>query len=72
MVSVESSRASPPHRSREDGLAHPADTSRTNLASAVRSNDLIAGVAATRSHDSCNAVDEWAPMICLHVYTLVG
>jgi hypothetical protein len=29
---VESSRASPPHRLREDGLTHPADTSRSNLA----------------------------------------
>jgi hypothetical protein len=33
---VESSRASPPHRLREDGLIHPADTSRTNLAAALR------------------------------------
>jgi hypothetical protein len=30
-----SSRASPPHRPREDGLIHPADTSRTNLASVL-------------------------------------
>ena len=29
------SRASPPHRRREDGLARPADTSRTNLAAAL-------------------------------------
>jgi hypothetical protein len=29
---VESSRASPPHRPREDGLARPADASRSNLA----------------------------------------
>jgi hypothetical protein len=29
------SRASPPHRPREEGLAHPADTSRTNLAAAL-------------------------------------
>jgi hypothetical protein len=29
---VESSIASPPHRPREDGLAHPADTSISNLA----------------------------------------
>jgi hypothetical protein len=29
---VETSRASPPHMSREDGLIHPADTSRSNLA----------------------------------------
>ena len=27
-------RASPPHRPREDGLAHPVDTSRSNLAAA--------------------------------------
>jgi hypothetical protein len=32
---LESSRASPPHRPREDGLAHPADSSRTNLAAAL-------------------------------------
>jgi hypothetical protein len=32
---VESSRASPPHRSREDRLTHPADTSRSNLAAAL-------------------------------------
>jgi hypothetical protein len=32
---VPSSRASPPHRPREDGLAHPADTPRTDLASAL-------------------------------------
>jgi hypothetical protein len=32
---VESSRASPPHRPREDELGHPADTSRTNLAAAL-------------------------------------
>jgi hypothetical protein len=32
------SRALPPHRPREDGLAHPADTSRTNLASASASD----------------------------------
>jgi hypothetical protein len=32
---TESSRASPPHRPREGGLAHPADTSRTNLAEAL-------------------------------------
>jgi hypothetical protein len=31
---VESSRASPPRRPREDGLTHPADTSRSNLAAA--------------------------------------
>jgi hypothetical protein len=31
---VESSRASPPHRPREDALAHPVDTSRSNLAAA--------------------------------------
>jgi hypothetical protein len=31
---VESSRAWSPHRPREDGLAHPADTSRTDLAAA--------------------------------------
>jgi hypothetical protein len=29
------SRASPPHISREDGLVHPADTSRSNLAAAL-------------------------------------
>ena len=34
VVVPESSRASPPHRPREAVLAHPADTSRTNLASA--------------------------------------
>jgi hypothetical protein len=33
--SWESSRAWPPHRPREDGLAHPADTSRSNLAAAL-------------------------------------
>jgi hypothetical protein len=32
---VESSRASPPHRLRWDGLAHRADASRTNLAPAL-------------------------------------
>jgi hypothetical protein len=32
---MESSRASPPHRPREEGLAHPADTSRPNLAAAL-------------------------------------
>jgi hypothetical protein len=32
---VESSRASPPHRPRDDGLAHPADSSRSNLASTL-------------------------------------
>ena len=32
---VEGSRASPPHRRREDGLTHPADTSRFNLADAL-------------------------------------
>jgi hypothetical protein len=32
---VESSRASPPLRPREDGLNHPADTLRTNLADAL-------------------------------------
>jgi hypothetical protein len=31
----ESSRASPPHRPLEDGLTHPTDTSRSNLASAL-------------------------------------
>jgi hypothetical protein len=31
---VENSIASPPHMPREDGLAHPADTSRSNLAAA--------------------------------------
>ena len=31
----ESSRAAPPHRPREDRLAHPADTSRPNLAHAL-------------------------------------
>ena len=31
---LERSRASPPHRPREDRLAHPADTSRSNLAAA--------------------------------------
>ena len=35
--SVESSRATPPHRSREDWLAYPADTSRSNLAAAAGS-----------------------------------
>jgi hypothetical protein len=34
-VSVESSRASPPRMPREDGLTHPAATSRSNLASAL-------------------------------------
>jgi hypothetical protein len=32
---VESSRASPLHRPRKDGFAHPADTSRPNLAEAL-------------------------------------
>jgi hypothetical protein len=32
---VEGSRASPTHRPREDGLTHPADTSRSNLADAL-------------------------------------
>jgi hypothetical protein len=32
---VESCRASPPHRPREDALAHPADTSRSNRAAAL-------------------------------------
>ena len=32
---VESSRASPAHMPREDGFAHPADTSRSNLAAAL-------------------------------------
>jgi hypothetical protein len=32
---LESSRAWPPHRPREDGLAHPAAASRPNLASAL-------------------------------------
>ena len=32
LARVESSRVSPPHRPREDGLAQPADTSRSNLA----------------------------------------
>jgi hypothetical protein len=32
---VEGGRASPPHRPREGGLAHPADTSRSNLADAL-------------------------------------
>jgi hypothetical protein len=32
---VESNRASLPHRPREDGLTHPADTSRSNLAAAL-------------------------------------
>jgi hypothetical protein len=32
---VESSRASPPHSPREDGLDHPADTSISNLAAAL-------------------------------------
>ena len=35
LAPVESSRASPPHRLREDALAHPADTSISNLASAL-------------------------------------
>jgi hypothetical protein len=34
-ASVSSSRASPPHRPREDGLDHPADTSITHLAAAL-------------------------------------
>ena len=33
----ERSRASPPHRPREDGLAHPADASRSNLADCLGS-----------------------------------
>jgi hypothetical protein len=32
---VESSSASPPHRPREEGLTHPADPSRSNLAAAL-------------------------------------
>jgi hypothetical protein len=32
---VEDSRASPPHRPREDRLTHPADTSRSNIAEAL-------------------------------------
>jgi hypothetical protein len=32
---MESSRAPPPHRPREDGLADPAGTSRSNLAAAL-------------------------------------
>jgi hypothetical protein len=32
---VESSRAWPPHRPREEGFTHPADTSRSNLAAAL-------------------------------------
>ena len=32
---MEKSRVSPPHRPREDGLAHPVDTSRSNLAAAL-------------------------------------
>jgi hypothetical protein len=32
---VERSRASPPHRPREDELTHPTDTSRPNLAAAL-------------------------------------
>ena len=34
-VAPESSRVSPPHRPREDGLTRPADTSRSNIASAL-------------------------------------
>jgi hypothetical protein len=47
---VESSRASPPHRLREDGLAHPTDTSRPNLASVL---GVLSRVAAFQT---------WAPV----------
>jgi hypothetical protein len=43
---VESSRASPPHRPRENRLAHSADTSRSNLADAL-SLLSTAGVAGS-------------------------
>jgi hypothetical protein len=43
----EGNRASPPHRPREDGLTHPADTPRSNLASASGLE-----VAAFRTLDS--------------------
>jgi hypothetical protein len=42
----EDSRASPPHRLREEGLAHPADASRSNLAAALA---LLSEVAAFHS-----------------------
>jgi hypothetical protein len=32
---AESSRSSPPYRPREDGLAHPTNTSRSNLAACL-------------------------------------
>ena len=35
LISQSRWRASPPHRPREDGLVHPADTSRSNLASTL-------------------------------------
>ena len=45
----QSSRASPPYRPREDGLAHPADPSRTNLAAAL---DLLSTWRLSKTLDS--------------------
>jgi hypothetical protein len=38
---AESSRVSPPHRLREEGLTHPTDTSRSNLAAALAYVDWV-------------------------------
>ena len=45
---VETSRASPPHMSREDGLIHPADTSRSNLAAGGKHHSKTPAPVAAR------------------------
>jgi hypothetical protein len=54
-VRVERSRASLLHRPREDGLAYPADTSRSHLASPL-TLELIRGVYVIRSYWQCQSI----------------
>jgi hypothetical protein len=56
-LSSGSSRVSQPHRPREDGIAYPADTSRTNLASALLQT-LDSSGGHHRASGGCVA-DEW-------------
>ena len=62
---MESSRASPTHRPREDGLTHPADASKTNLADALAlptrltsfPNLYLSGLGIFANRYSCMAED---------------
>jgi hypothetical protein len=59
---VESSRASPPHRPREDGLAHPADTSRCNSCCCLRPAFEVAAFQTPFSVLGCGAPCSGPPL----------